>query len=155
MSIYTNFCYFDPTNSHLIYTWSLKLNPFTVQANYLSNDELLILNSDMGTHYQVRTTRHNQLILDHRQTDTQQLSLRHEKEEVYPVQLSYPFIYPEHQDAFNSILVTTWSDGLFKAPFWNLLVHRIVYPYFGRPNSNNQVIFFKQSYSTYRYYSGS
>ena len=84
------------------------------------------------------------LILDHSQIDTQQLPLRHEKEEVYFVQLSRPSTYPEaditqHQDAFNSILVTTWSDGLFKALFWNLLVHRIVYPYFGEPNSNNQV----------------
>ena len=92
-----------------------------------------------------------QLILNnHSQVDTQQLSLRHRKEEVYfgthyhHFQLSHPSTHPEaditqHQDAFNNILVTTWSDGLFKALFWNLLVHRIVYPYFGEPNSNNQV----------------
>ena len=59
-------------------------------------------------------------------------------------QLSYPSSHPEidvtqHQYAFNNTLVTIQSDGLFKALFWNSLVQQIVYPYFGEPNSNNQV----------------
>ena len=80
-----------------------------------------------------------QLILNnHSQVDTQQLSLRHRKEEVYfgthyhHFQLSHPSTHPEadvtqHQDASNNILITTWSDSLFKALFWNFLVQRIVY----------------------------
>ena len=31
-------------------------------------------------------------------------------------------------------------DGLFKALFWKSFAQRIVYHYFGEPNSNNQVI---------------
>ena len=60
-----------------------------------------------------------QLILNnHSQVDTQQLSLRHRKEEVYfgthnhHFQLSHPSFHPEtdvtqHQEAFNNTLVTT------------------------------------------------
>ena len=44
----------------------------------------------------------------------------------------------QYQDIFNSIL--TRSDGFFKALFWNILVQRNLYHYFGEFNFKNQAI---------------
>ena len=128
----------------------VQAKQYAVDNYYLFIDELLTSNSSMGTHYQVITTKHIQLIFNQSQADAQQLSMRHRKEVYlgtcnYHLQSFHPLSNPEtdviqYQDAFNNILITIWSDGLFKALFWKSLVQKIVYHYFGEPNSNNQAI---------------
>ena len=107
--------------------FSIQDKQYAVDNYYLFIDKLLTSNSSMETHYQVITTRHIQLIFNQSQADACQLSMKHKKEVYlgtcnYHLQTFHPLSNPEtdviqYQDAFNNILITIWSDGLFKVIF--------------------------------------
>ena len=79
-------------------------------------------------------TKHCHLLLNQNKVYVPILSTKHRKE----VFLGTYVI--QYQDIFNNILSITRYNGLFKVFFWNLLVQRIVYHYFGEFNLNNQAI---------------
>ena len=139
---HTNSCQTHPTST------TFQVTQYAYDSYHPYIDELFAPNSIMTIHYQV--IRHSQLVLNQNQADIRILSMKCRKEvflgtyNYYP-QPIYPYSNPEtniiqYQDAFNIILITIWSDGLFKALFWKSLVQRIIYHCFSKYNLNNQVV---------------